>query len=259
MRSTAVPFRPAIARHCVARLQAQDPICWRSEGTCCLAGARAVLDRFGTGAGVALFPQELPGGYTKVFAMAKYVHTSRYNGKRISMSCESKGGHWLCVRACEKKTSSQFSNAEATDIMDQEIKLTDYTFQAYDKLRYGDTDRQGHINNAVFTTLLETGRVEFFREMAAPLADAGSNFVIARLVLDFKREIRWPGTVSIGTRVASVGRSSIRLEQALFQNERCVAVAESVVVLMDETTRRSRPLSAAAVEGLSALGSKQVK
>jgi hypothetical protein len=95
--------------------------------------------------------------------MAKYVHTSRYNGKRISMSCESKGGHWLCVRACEKKTSSQFSNAEATYIMDQEIKLTDYAFQAYDKLRYGDTDRQGHINNAVFTTLLETGRVEFFR------------------------------------------------------------------------------------------------
>jgi acyl-CoA thioester hydrolase len=140
--------------------------------------------------------------------------------------------------------------------MDQEIKLTDYSFQAYDKLRYGDTDRQGHINNAVFTTLFETGRVEFFRDAAAPLMEAGSNFVIARLVVNFKREIRWPGIVSIGTRVTAVGRSSITLEQALFQDERCVATGESVVVLMDETTRRSRPLPQAGVERLSAMVSK---
>jgi acyl-CoA thioester hydrolase len=53
--------------------------------------------------------------------------------------------------------------------------------------------------------------------------------------------------------VASVGRSSIKLEQALFQNGRCVAAAETTIVQMDETTRRSSPLSAGAVERLMAL------
>jgi len=46
----------------------------------------------------------------------------------------------------------------------------------------------------------------------------------------------------IGTRVVAVGRSSIRLEQTLFQGEARVAAAESVLVLIDETTRRSCPL-----------------
>lgn len=37
--------------------------------------------------------------------------------------------------------------------------LAAYPLHSRDKLRYGDTDRQGHINNAVFATFFETGRV----------------------------------------------------------------------------------------------------
>ena len=33
--------------------------------------------------------------------------------------------------------------------------LDAYPFQSRDKLRYSDTDKQGHVNNAVFSTLLE--------------------------------------------------------------------------------------------------------
>ncbi|MFZ9635943.1 MAG: hypothetical protein ACO3EK_19200, partial [Alphaproteobacteria bacterium] len=36
----------------------------------------------------------------------------------------------------------------------------DYPRHSQDKLRYGDTDRLGHVNNAAFSTFLETGRVE---------------------------------------------------------------------------------------------------
>jgi len=55
------------------------------------------------------------------------------------------------------------------------------------------------------------------------------------------------------SRDLAVGRSSVKLEQALFQNGRCVATAETTIVQMDETTRRSSPLSAGAVARLSAL------
>jgi acyl-CoA thioester hydrolase len=121
-----------------------------------------------------------------------------------------------------------------------------------DKIRYADTDRQGHVNNAIFATLLETGRVELLYDPASPLAEAGSAFVIARLAIDFRSEIVWPGEIVIGTRVASLGRSSISLEQAVFQNGICAATAETVIVLMDEKTRRSRPLPAIARERLAA-------
>ena len=131
--------------------------------------------------------------------------------------------------------------------------LDQFPAHAQDKLRYGDTDRQGHVNNAVFATLLETGRVEVLHGPAGALADTGASFVIARLVVQFVGEMHWPGTVEIGTRVARVGRSSVTMEQALFQGGRCCATAESVIVQVDDTTRSSKALSVSAVMRLKAL------
>ena len=131
--------------------------------------------------------------------------------------------------------------------------LPDYPLRSYDKLRYGDTDRQGHINNAVFATLLETGRVELLYDPARPLREPGKQFVLARVAIDLLAELTWPGTIDIGTAVRKIGRSSLTLEQALFQADRCVARGESVIVLTDTTTRRSTPLSQAALDHLATL------
>lgn len=131
--------------------------------------------------------------------------------------------------------------------------LADFPARSHDKLRYGDTDRQGHVNNAVFSTFLETGRVELLMGGPVPLVDAGCSFVIARLELDFASELLWPGRVEIGTRVLAVGRSSVRMEQALFQGERLVARAQTVVVQVADATRRSAPFSAAAAARFAAL------
>ena len=133
------------------------------------------------------------------------------------------------------------------------LPLTGYPLRTFDTLRYGDTDRQGHVNNAVFSTFLESGRVALLYDPDAPLADPGASFVIARLVLDFRDEVNWPGRIEIGTRVARVGRSSLTLEQGLFQDGRCVATAETVIVHTDGTTRRSKPLSHATVRCLKSL------
>jgi acyl-CoA thioester hydrolase len=129
--------------------------------------------------------------------------------------------------------------------------LASFPRRTFDKLRYADTDRQGHVNNAVFSTLLETGRVELLYDPEAPLADAGAEFVIAKLTLEFRGEIHWPGSVDIGTGVERVGTSSLTLGQALFQDGRCVATAETVIVQIDQDTRAARALSTAARARLS--------
>jgi acyl-CoA thioester hydrolase len=128
--------------------------------------------------------------------------------------------------------------------------LEDFPLRSYDKLRYGDTDRQGHVNNAVFATLLETGRVEMFFAGDSALADPGCSFVIAHLSLDYLAELRWPGRVDIGTRVLSVGRSSLRVEQALFQGALLAALAQTVIVQVSEQTRKGHPFSSAQIERL---------
>jgi acyl-CoA thioester hydrolase len=134
--------------------------------------------------------------------------------------------------------------------MTRERMLDDFPLRSQDKLRYGDTDRQGHINNAVFATFFETGRVELVYEALQPALEPGHAFVIARIEIDFLGEVLWPGTVDIGTAVSRLGRSSIGLEQALYQNGQCAARAVGIVVLTDTATRRSTPLTAAMRERL---------
>lgn len=131
--------------------------------------------------------------------------------------------------------------------------LTDYPQTTFDKLRYNDTDRQGHVNNAVFATLLETGRVEFLYAPDGALHAPGCAFVIAGLTLSFLREINWPGRVDIGTGVTDVGRSSFTLSQGLYQNGQCVAMAQTTIVQMNESNRRSHPLSDATQQRLQTL------
>ena len=115
----------------------------------------------------------------------------------------------------------------------------DYPFHVTETLRFADTDRHGHITNSVFAICCQTGRLAILEDPDRPLAPTGTQFVVAKLDIDFRRELHWPGSVDIGTRIVRVGRSSLTFEQGLFQLDRCVATANSVVVLHDVSTRRS--------------------
>jgi acyl-CoA thioester hydrolase len=137
----------------------------------------------------------------------------------------------------------------------KQLSLQDYPSITFDKVRFRDTDRQGHINNAVFATYLETGRVELFYAREVPLTAPGCVFVIVQSNLSLLAEIQWPGTVDIGTAVVRLGTSSITLAQGLYQNQGLVATAETVIVQIDEHTKTSTPLSQNA---RSVLGSLQI-
>lgn len=131
--------------------------------------------------------------------------------------------------------------------MSQKPLLADFPSRTFDKLRYGDTDRQGHINNAVYATLYETGRVAIlYGPERERILQPGASFVLARIAIDFLAETFWPGEVAIGTAVRAIGRSSVTFSQALFQAASCVSVAESVLVQVDGQTRTSVPLGDAA-------------
>lgn len=119
--------------------------------------------------------------------------------------------------------------------------LNDYPIQTCDKIRYSDTDRQGHVNNAVFSTFLETGRVEILYDPAIGLVRDGTEFVIARLSLDYLGEMHWPGTVTIGSRIDRIGNSSITLVQVLYQGDTLAAIAETVLVQLDSASRKAKP------------------
>jgi acyl-CoA thioester hydrolase len=110
-----------------------------------------------------------------------------------------------------------------------------------DVLRFGDTDTNGHINNSVFSVLCESGRVNLFGLKFDPVLRPGTFFVIARLVIDFRAELHYPGRVTTATWVSKVGRSSMGLKQAIHSEAGLAADSEAVCVLMDAATRRPSP------------------
>jgi acyl-CoA thioester hydrolase len=132
-------------------------------------------------------------------------------------------------------------------------RLVDFSVTTVEKLRFADTDLQGHITNTVFAVCCQNARMELLCDPKRVPIPRNTLFVIAKLVLEFRSEMHWPGTVEIGTRVERVGRSSVTLAQGLFMDQRCVAIAESVVALMDTTTRRSALLPEATAEALRAI------
>lgn len=107
-----------------------------------------------------------------------------------------------------------------------------------DILRFGDTDAIGHVNNSVFAVLCESGRVRLFREKLNPTLETGQYFVIARLAIDFRAELHYPGAVRTGTWITRIGRSSLGLRQVILDGEQVAGEAEGVCVLMDLATRR---------------------
>ena len=124
------------------------------------------------------------------------------------------------------------------DLADRQL----YRFWTDVTLRYGDTDSLGHINNAVFTTLLESGRAAFLFKESGSIAGEGRTFVIVNLNVNFKAEMHYPGTAEVGTALHSFGRTSVKLIQGLYKDGVCCATSHSTIVLIDEQSRRPVPI-----------------
>ena len=107
------------------------------------------------------------------------------------------------------------------------------------RLRFNDTDRLGHVNNAVFAVMLEQGRSELLVESGMPV-DAGTHsVVIVRLELDFVAEMAWPGDVRIETEVVRLGTRSFTFGQRLTCGGVLCGKAQTVLVVMDRDARRA--------------------
>jgi acyl-CoA thioester hydrolase len=132
-------------------------------------------------------------------------------------------------------------------------RLQDFPIRVTDTIRYADLDPQGHVNNAVFATYLESSRVAIIYAAKDGLQVEGTTSVLARLEVDFLRELHWPGTVEVGTAVAEIGKSSYTFTQGIFHDGTCAGTGRATLVLIDRATRRSRPLPAELVARLEQL------
>jgi len=132
----------------------------------------------------------------------------------------------------------------APDRLDSTPRLDDYPYRLTDNVRFADLDPNQHVNNAVYATYFETGRVTLMKDPGYGLTPPGLAWIMVRLDIHFRAELRWPGTIEMGLGVGKFGRTSVTFDQVVFSEGKCVASARSVSVLIGENTRKPTPLTA---------------
>jgi len=114
------------------------------------------------------------------------------------------------------------------------------------EIRWRDVDAYLHVNNAVYATYLEECRDEWVERS---LGDAGDvwDYVLARVAIDFRRELRLEDeAVVVSCRLGRIGISSLILhEEIRTRGGELAAEAEAVLVARDRERGRSRPLTEA--------------
>ena len=105
-------------------------------------------------------------------------------------------------------------------------------------------DAYEHVNNAVYATYLEECRDEW---LEAALGDAGDpwDFVLARVAIDFRRELRLDhDAVVVSCRLDRIGTSSLTLREEIRTGDgELAAESEAVIVARDRVNGGSRPLT----------------
>ena len=109
-------------------------------------------------------------------------------------------------------------------------------------IRYSDQDGMGHVNNVAFAAYVEAARTMILKDLMDRFPRPAVKFVLARLAIDYLREIFYPGTVEVGARVVGVGTKSLVTGYGVFFQDYCVATAQCVNVCFDMATRSSVPL-----------------
>ena len=125
---------------------------------------------------------------------------------------------------------------------DVRLVLKDYTTITVLPVQWGDQDSFGHVNNVVYFRWFESARIELLDHFptAVTMSGKGLGPILASIKCDYRRQLHFPDTVYIGSRITRVGRSSADIGHALLSRQQMQVAAEghSVIVIYDYDAQR---------------------
>ena len=101
--------------------------------------------------------------------------------------------------------------------------------------RFGDLDLYSHVNNVATASLLEEGRSQFliWLQSQPPQPATQTKRMIAEVRIRYLAQIFHPATLVVGNRISQIGSRSFVVQQALFQDGRCLTLCDTVYVHTD--------------------------
>ena len=115
-------------------------------------------------------------------------------------------------------------------------KLTRYPSIIKFSLEWGDMDACGILNNVKYFRYFENGRIDYLEKVGLFGGETSHNkeLVVAASSAEYKKPLVYPDTITVGTRVKKVGKTSLVMESLLLnKNLEVAALGEVVLVLYD--------------------------
>ena len=115
------------------------------------------------------------------------------------------------------------------------------------QVRMTDLDPFGHVNNSIFLSYYDLGRLNYIRQVTGKALDWNTlDAVLVHVSCDFKDAVLFNDAVFVGTKVVELGNRSIKMLQHLFtENPYCLkSTCYSVLSGFDKEQNCSKPVSA---------------
>ena len=110
--------------------------------------------------------------------------------------------------------------------------------------RWMDNDVFQHVNNVHYFSYFDTAITYYeLSESVVGLLEGPVHCVVAEVSCRYHSSLSFPDRVTVGVRVANVGRSSVRYEVGVFRNDDDVAAAEGYFVHVFVERGSQRPVS----------------
>lgn len=115
------------------------------------------------------------------------------------------------------------------------------------QLRFNDFDALGHVNNSVYFSFYDLGKISYFNEVIPDVSTSKEvGVVIGHIEVSFLLPV-YPGeNVAVETAVVEIGNKSFKLLQQLIDvvTNEVKCVCQTVMVCYDAKAKTTRPISA---------------
>jgi acyl-CoA thioester hydrolase len=121
-------------------------------------------------------------------------------------------------------------------------------------VQWGEQDLFGHVNNTVYFRWIESSRIKYLEQIG--LSDLMQREqigpILAAITCNYRRQLNYPDTVEIGSKIVRLGRTSLTMANAVWstRQQALTADSESTIVVFDYKTQKPTPIPAAIREAI---------
>jgi acyl-CoA thioester hydrolase len=123
--------------------------------------------------------------------------------------------------------------------------MTAYTTSMRLRIDWSEVDSFGHVNNLAILRYAQTARLNYMEEtgMMQFHTETGIGPVLASTSCQFKKQLFYPGQVTVNTVVDHIKNTSFHMRHTILNEDRkCVAEMHDVLVMFDYNKNIKQPI-----------------